>query len=119
MTTPSSLPRVLLQRLYPRPGETTPEELIVGPGLGSRAPADRPYVVLNMVSSLDGKAAVDGSTRSMGGEADRLLFHHLRTQADAIMVGATTAMTERYGRADQERGAPGQARGRRARATTR
>jgi riboflavin biosynthesis pyrimidine reductase len=35
----------------------------------------------------------------MGGEADRLLFHHMRTQADAIMVGATTAMTERYGRA--------------------
>ena len=70
-----------------------------GLDLGSRAPAGRPYVVLNMISSLDGKAAVEGSTRSMGGEADRLLFHHLRTQADAIMVGATTAMTERYGRA--------------------
>jgi riboflavin-specific deaminase-like protein len=88
-----------LQRLYPRPGETTPEELISGLDLGSRAPADRPYLVLNMISSLDGKAAADGSTRAMGGEADRLLFHHLRTQADAIMVGATTAMTERYGRA--------------------
>lgn len=70
-----------------------------GLDLGSRAPSDRPYVVLNMVSSLDGKATVEGTTRSMGGEADRLLFHHLRTQVDAIMVGATTAMTERYGRA--------------------
>ena len=87
-----------LQRLYPRPGETTAEELISRLDLGSRAPADRPYVVLNMVSSLDGKAAVDGSTRAMGGEADRLLFHHLRTQADAIMVGAGTATAERYGR---------------------
>lgn len=70
-----------------------------GLDLGSRAPAGRPYVVLNMISSLDGKAAVEGSTRSMGGEADRLLFHHARTQADAIMVGATTVMAERYGRA--------------------
>jgi len=90
---------VQLRRLYPRPGETTPEELMSRLDLGSRAPADRPYVVLNMVSSLDGKAAVEGSTRAMGGEADRLLFHNLRTQADAIMVGATTAMGERYGRA--------------------
>ena len=90
---------MLLQRLYPRPGETTPEELISGLDLASRAPADRPYLVLNMISSLDGKASVDGSTRAMGGEADRLLFHHLRTQADAIMVGARTAMAERYGRA--------------------
>ncbi len=52
-----------------------------------------------MVSSLDGKAAVEGTTRSLGGEADRELFHHLRTQADAMLVGAGTVRRERYGRA--------------------
>lgn len=88
-----------LKRLYPRPGETTPEELISGLDLGSRAPSERPYVVLNMVTSIDGRAALEGATRGLGGEADRLVFHHLRTQADAILVGAGTVRVERYGRA--------------------
>lgn len=93
------MPAVLLNRLYPRPGEVDVVEAVAHLDLGSRAPAERPYVVLNMVSTLDGKAVVDGTTRSLGGEADRLLFHGLRTQADAIMAGAGTVRAERYGRA--------------------
>jgi riboflavin biosynthesis pyrimidine reductase len=34
----------------------------------------------------------------MSAEADRELFHHLRTQADGILVGAGTVRVERYGR---------------------
>lgn len=90
---------VELRRLYPRPGQTTPEQLISGLDFGSRAPAARPYVVLNMVTSIDGRASLEGVTRGLGGEADRLVFHHLRTQADAVLVGAGTARVERYGRA--------------------
>jgi len=90
---------VLLNRLYPRPGEVEAVAAVTGLDLGSRAPAGRPYVVLNMVSTLDGKAVVDGTTRSLGGEADRILFHGLRTQVDAILVGAGTVRAERYGRA--------------------
>jgi riboflavin-specific deaminase-like protein len=90
---------VLVNRLYPRPGEIEAAELVSRLDLGSRASAARPYVVLNMVSTLDGKAAIDGNTRGMGGEADRILFHNLRTQADAILVGAGTVRDERYGRA--------------------
>ena len=93
------MPAMLLERLYPRPGEVEPGELISRLDLASRAPAGRPYVVMNMVVSLDGKAAREGTTRGMGGEADRQLFHHLRTQADAILVGAGTVREERYGRA--------------------
>ena len=89
---------MLLKRIYPRPGEVEAVEAVAHLDLGSRAPADRPYLVLNMVSTLDGKAVVDGTTRSLGGEADRLLFHGLRTQADAIMAGAGTIRAERYGR---------------------
>ena len=88
-----------LQRIYPRPGQTTPQELISGLDLGSRAPAARPYLVLNMVTSIDGRAALEGATRGLGGQADRLIFHHLRTQADALLVGAGTVRAERYGRA--------------------
>jgi riboflavin-specific deaminase-like protein len=90
---------VTLNRLYPRPGETSPEELVAALDLNSRAPADRPYVVVNMVSSLDGRAALEGETRGLGGEQDRRLFHLLRAAGDALLVGAGTARVERYGEA--------------------
>lgn len=88
-----------LQRIYPRPGETTPRDLVARLDLGSRAPADRPYVVANMVASLDGKAVANGQTRALSSEVDRALFHQLRTQADGLLVGAGTVRAERYGRA--------------------
>jgi 5-amino-6-(5-phosphoribosylamino)uracil reductase len=88
-----------LNRLYPRLGEVDPEQLVGQLDLASRAPADRPYVVVNMVSTLDGRAATDGDTRGLGGARDRELFHLLRTAADAILVGAGTARVERYAEA--------------------
>jgi riboflavin-specific deaminase-like protein len=89
---------VKLRRLHPDPAELTPEEATTGLGLGELAPADRPYLVLNMVATLDGRIAIDGRSGPIGDEADREIFHGLRTQADAVMVGAGTLRTERYGR---------------------
>ena len=74
------------------------DQAFTGLALGDRAPERRPYVVLNMVSTADGKAAVDGRTAPMGSDVDRAVFHRLRTQADAVMVGASTVRIERYGR---------------------
>jgi riboflavin-specific deaminase-like protein len=88
----------VLERLYPPGGTTTPEELASGLRLGDRAPADRPYLVVNMVSTLDGKATIDWRTQGLSDELDRALFHHLRTQADSVLVGAGTVRAERYGR---------------------
>lgn len=88
-----------MKRLYPRPGETTPEDLVGQLDLGAHAPDDRPYVAVNMVSTLDGRAATDGDTRGLGGPDDRELFHLLRTAADAILVGAGTVRVERYAEA--------------------
>jgi riboflavin-specific deaminase-like protein len=87
-----------VQLLHPERRSTSPPELASGLRLGDRAPPDRPYLVLNMVSSLDGRATIDWRTTGLSTELDRQLFHHLRTQADAVMVGAGTARTERYGR---------------------
>jgi riboflavin-specific deaminase-like protein len=87
-----------LQLLYPERRPTDPAELASGLCLGDKAPPDRPYLVLNMVSSLDGKATIDWRTKGLSTELDRQLFHHLRTQADAVMVGAGTCRLERYGR---------------------
>src|SRR5215212_2961959 len=87
-----------LRRLHPDPALVTTEEATSGLRLGELAPADRPYLVLNMVSTLDGRIAIDGRSGPIGDEADRELFHGLRTQADAVMVGAGTIRAERYGR---------------------
>jgi len=87
-----------VQLIYPERRTVSPEELAAGLRLHELAPADRPYLGLNMVSSLDGKATLDWRTKGLSTEVDRRLFHHLRTQADAVMVGAGTVREERYGR---------------------
>jgi riboflavin-specific deaminase-like protein len=89
-------PDVLL--LYPERRDTSPELLASGLRLGERAPPERPYLILNMVSTLDGKATIEWRTKGLSTELDRRLFHQLRTQVDAVMVGAGTARSERYGR---------------------
>jgi riboflavin-specific deaminase-like protein len=87
-----------MQLLYPECRPTSPQELASGLRLGDKAPPDRPYLVLNMVSSLDGKATIEWRTKGLSTDLDRELFHQLRTQADAVMVGAGTVRVERYGR---------------------
>jgi riboflavin biosynthesis pyrimidine reductase len=57
----------------------------------------RPWVMANMVAGIDGSVAIDGRTKEMSSDDDRALFHHLRTLADVILVGATTVRDERYG----------------------
>lgn len=87
-----------LQALFPSGAPLAAVEAAGALGLDTPVPADRPLVALNMVSTADGRAALEGTTVGLGGPADRLLFHALRTRVDAVMVGARTAMVERYGR---------------------
>lgn len=87
-----------MQLLYPEQRATSPADLASGLRLGEKAPPGRPYLVLNMVSSLDGKATIEWRTKGLSTDLDRQLFHHLRTQVDAVMVGAGTLRIERYGR---------------------
>jgi riboflavin-specific deaminase-like protein len=87
-----------VQLIHPERGPTSPEELASGMRLAELAPPGRPWLGLNMVSSLDGKATIEWRTKGLSSELDRRLFHHLRTQADAVMVGAGTLRAERYGR---------------------
>jgi riboflavin-specific deaminase-like protein len=87
-----------VQQLYPERRDTSPEGLASGLRLADRSPPERPYLALNMVSTLDGKATIDWRTKGLSTELDRQLFHHLRTQVDAVLIGAGTARAERYGR---------------------
>ncbi|MGC8627901.1 MAG: pyrimidine reductase family protein [Acidimicrobiales bacterium] len=60
-------------------------------------PKGRPFVRVNMVSSLDGAVAVSGRSGPLGGPGDRLVFAALRSLADFILVGAGTLRAEHYG----------------------
>jgi riboflavin-specific deaminase-like protein len=87
---------VRLTQAIPAGTEVTPEERYTGLDL-SRLGGDRPYVVCNFVSSLDGKATAEGRTGPLANEADHTVFHLLRTQVDALLAGTGTMRVERYG----------------------
>ena len=93
-----------LRRLLPEPGEVDADALFAGIDFAALAPPGRPYVVVNMVTSADGRAALDGRTAKMSSEADRAVFHALRTAVDAILVGTGTLRAERYGRMVRDEG---------------
>jgi riboflavin biosynthesis pyrimidine reductase len=83
-----------LERVWPDPAPVTPEELVASQ---STAPDGRPLVSAVMVASLDGRAAVAGSSRPLGGEHDLRLLLALRASADALLVGPGTVRAEGYG----------------------
>ncbi|WP_419217640.1 dihydrofolate reductase family protein [Gordonia sp. CPCC 205333] len=57
---------------------------------------DTPYLRVNFVASVDGSATFDGRSGGLANEGDKLIFGVLRKLADAIIVGARTAVTENY-----------------------
>jgi riboflavin biosynthesis pyrimidine reductase len=90
-----------LKRLLPAGAPATADEIVADfglDGLAASGPPNRPYVMLNMVSTADGHATLDGRSGPISGSADRALFHALRTAVDAVMAGAATVRVERYGR---------------------
>ena len=58
---------------------------------------DRPWVMINMVASVDGATAIAGESRALSGPHDRDVFHALRGIADVILAGAQTVRSDRYG----------------------
>jgi riboflavin biosynthesis pyrimidine reductase len=88
---------MLFQRAIPAGSAASPESLLTGLDLEQHAGSERPYVVCNFVSSADGKATAAARTAQLGGESDRVAFHLLRTQVDAVLAGTGTLRVERYG----------------------
>jgi riboflavin-specific deaminase-like protein len=85
-----------VRRLVPRAVEPHDVESAYG-DLARLRGEGRPYVVVNMVASADGAISIEGRTQAMSSEADRFVFHHLRSLADVILVGAQTVRAENYG----------------------
>ena len=97
-----------LAQIFPGHGPTTVDALLSDLRLAGRAPGGRPYLVLNMVASIDGRTTVGGHVGELTSAVDQRVVYRLRTQADALMVGAGTARNERYGSLfpDRPSGAP-------------
>lgn len=71
-----------------------PEE-IYSDLLFPRSPAVRPYTVINMVTTVDGKATtLAGRAQSIGSSVDRLAMRRIRATADGVLNGAETLRRE-------------------------
>lgn len=52
-------------------------------------------MVVNMVSSVDGRGSVEGKASGLGTAADRTVMRTLRSRADAVMIGGGTLRAEK------------------------
>ena len=102
-----SLQGVKIQRLYPPPAREVfaiYDDLDLPP-TANREGA-RPYVIINTVSSVDGRTAVGGKAAGIGSVTDRQTMRTLRSKADAVMIGAGTLRAERLTLGLDETGVP-------------
>ena len=83
---------MLMRRLLPTPSDEvdTLDAYALPAGTG-------PHLRVNMVSSIDGAAAVEGRVGILSGQADGVLLHELRSLCDVLLVGAGTVRAEGYG----------------------
>ena len=89
----------MFRQLLPESGELPDGAAVVEDlRFWEQAHPERPYLVLNMVTTADGRATIGGRSGPIGNAADQDLFHALRTRVDAVMVGAGTLRAENYGR---------------------
>ncbi len=82
-----------MRRLWPEPAAVTADDLVAP----SEPSALRPWVSAIMVSSLDGRATLGGTSRRLGGPQDLQMLLALRRRADALIVGPETVRAEGYG----------------------
>ena len=82
-----------MHAILPHPQEVDVDELY---GVCRERTAERPWVGLIMITSLDGSTVVDGRSGGLGNPTDSSILGALRRAADVVLVGASTATTEHY-----------------------
>ena len=85
-----------MRRLTPDPGPTTVEQQLDAYRPWEQARDDRPFLAMNFVVTLDGRATIEGRSGPIGSEADTEMLVGLRSRFDAVMIGAGTMRAERY-----------------------
>ena len=85
-----------VRRLLPDPSDPLDDDALTAQ-YAVPATNGRPHVRLNFISSVDGAVTVGTVSKGLQTPGDKRVYDNLRTQADAILVGAGTARTEQYG----------------------
>jgi len=85
-----------MRRLLPDPGETSVEEELEGYRPAEGARDDRPFVAMNFVATVDGRATIEGRSGPIGSDTDTAMLVALRKRFDAVMIGAGTKRVEGY-----------------------
>lgn len=103
-----------MQRLWPDPGPIDDVDALVA-AEERPSPLGRPWLLVNMITALDGAVTVDERSGGLARPADKTMFTALRSIADVVLAGAGTVRAERYRPANPSeevravRGARGQA----------
>jgi riboflavin biosynthesis pyrimidine reductase len=88
---------VSFDRLAPAEARA-PHEWLADVRPHERAPDSRPFLFVNFVASVDGRASLEGRAQGLGSPADTLLLTEIRTIADAVLIGSGTLRAEGYAR---------------------
>ncbi len=83
-----------VDRLWPDPaGELSLDATFFAP---PRHDSGRPWVATNMVTSVDGRAQLDGTAEGLGSRVDRRLMQAYRAAFDAVGSGAGTLRADDF-----------------------
>lgn len=85
-----------MRRLWPEPGAVDDVHAMVA-AAARPAPPGRPWLLVNMITSLDGAVTVDDRSGGLARPADKTMFSALRAVGDVVLAGAGTVRAEGYG----------------------
>jgi 5-amino-6-(5-phosphoribosylamino)uracil reductase len=79
-----------VDRLWPDPASGIDLDAAMAEFELPPSPVDRPLVAINMVTSIDGRAQLEGTAEGLGSRADRRLMRLYRVAFDAVGSGVGT-----------------------------
>ncbi len=80
----------LVDRLWPDPAFAISLDVAMDGFEPSPPVAGRPFVAINMVTTIDGRAQLDGTAEGLGSRTDRRLLRLYRSSFDAVGTGVGT-----------------------------
>jgi riboflavin biosynthesis pyrimidine reductase len=90
------MPAFRVDRLWPDPAPDLDLDEAFADFALPPAPVGRPFVGVNMVTSIDGRAQLGGRAEGLSGRADRRLLQLLRVPYDAVGSGVGTLRADDF-----------------------
>ena len=94
----ASIAFIFMDQLFPRLVDDV-DPAVLYSSVQRQSDGARPWILTNMITSIDGAIDIDGISGPLGGPADKRVFRAIRAIPDVILVGAGTVIAENYRRA--------------------